>query len=99
MATPEASPAKKAERKKPVRKSPVLKDYPNRLAWLKAMTAYEETLAVVTDKAKVARLDKRIKVKKAAIDKVSKELAELEKQRAALVPVKAEDDSPVRAVS
>lgn len=84
MATPKASPAKKAERKKPVRKSPALKDFPNRLAWLKAMTEYEEAQAKSTDEAKVARLTKRIGAKQKQVDELTAEVAKLEAERDAL---------------
>lgn len=93
MATPaEKKPAAKAERKKPVRTAPVQKDYPNKLAWLKAMTEHEEHEAAVTAKAKVERLDKRIASKQATIDTLVAELDKLRAERAVLVPA---EDSPV----
>lgn len=84
--TKATTPAKKAERKKPVRKSPVLKDYPNRLAWLKAMTEFEEAHAKTEAEAKVKRLDKRIAAKQAQVDELTAEVAKLKAERAALVP-------------
>ena len=96
MATPKASttPAPKPERKKPVRKSPAQKDYPNKLAWLKAMTVYEEVQTQTTNVAKVSRLNKRIKAKKATIATLTKELTQLEVERDTFVPVKDEDPAP-----
>lgn len=91
---PSTTTAIKAERKKPVRTSPVQKDYPNKLAWLKAMTAYEENETAVTNAAKVTRLNKRIKAKKATIATLNTELSKLEVERDVLVPVKAESATP-----
>jgi hypothetical protein len=77
--------AVKAERKKPVRTAPAQKDYPNKLAWLKAMTEHEEAAAKEATAARVTRLDKRIASKKATIATLTAELAKLEDERAALV--------------
>lgn len=90
----ESTPAVKKERKKPVRKAPVQKDYPNKLAWLKAMTTYEEAQTQTTNVAKVSRLNKRIKTKKATIATLAAELRTLEQERDVLVPVKAETAAP-----
>lgn len=87
-ATPK--PAVKAERKKPVRQAPVQKDYPNKLAWLKAMTEFEEKQAEVTTKAKVARLDKRIASAQKVADEATAKVTELKAERAKLVPVEEE---------
>jgi hypothetical protein len=76
--------AVKAERKKPVRKSPVQKDYPNKLAWLKALTEYEEAQSAVSNKAKVERLDKRIAAKRAQVTELGEDLAKLISERATL---------------
>ena len=84
-AKPAAKPAK-AERKKPVRTAPVQKDYPNKLAWLKAMTEHEERETAATNKAKVERLDKRIASAKAVVTEATAKVAALEAERAALVP-------------
>jgi hypothetical protein len=78
--------AAKAERKKPVRQAPVQKDYPNKLAWLKAMTEFEEAATAATNKAKVERIDKRIAAKKEQITTLQSELTKLETERAGLVP-------------
>jgi hypothetical protein len=85
MAEDKAKPAK-AERKKPVRQAPVQKDFPNKLAWLKAMTEYEEAATAAANKGKVERLDKRIASKKEAIATLQSELTKLETERAGLVP-------------
>ena len=92
--------AVKAPRKKPVRKSPALKDYPNRLAWLKAMTDYEESQSEVGTQAKIVRLDKRIAAKAKAIADLQAEVAALETERHLLVPVglaQAEPDEQAQA--
>ena len=94
MGTVPTTPAAKPERKKPVRKAPVQKDYPNKLAWLKAMTTYEESLTTATNTAKVIRLNKRIKAKKATIATLTTELSKLEAERALLVPVTANTAAP-----
>lgn len=86
MAETKASTAPKAERKKPVRKAPVQKDFPNKLAWLKAMTEYEEAATAAENKGKVERIDKRIASKKEAIATLQSELTKLETERAGLVP-------------
>lgn len=86
MAETKASDAPKATRKKPERKAPVQKDFPNKLAWLKAMTEFEEAATAATNKAKVERIDKRIASKKEAIATLQSELKQLETERAGLVP-------------
>lgn len=86
MAETKASDAPKAARKKPERKAPVQKDFPNKLAWLKAMTEFEEAATATANKAKVERIDARIKSKKDAIATLQSELTRLELERAALVP-------------
>jgi hypothetical protein len=86
MAETKASDAPKAARKKPERKAPVQKDYPNKLAWLKAMTEYEEAATAATNKAKVERIDARIRSKKDQISTLQSELKQLETERADLVP-------------
>lgn len=78
--------APRAERKKPVRKAPVQKDYPSKLDWLRAMTEYEEAQTATSNKAKVERLDKRIASVKAQRDELSAKLATLEAERSVLVP-------------
>jgi hypothetical protein len=78
--------APKAERKKPVRKAPVQKDYSSKLEWLKAMTEYELAQSEVTSAAKVKRLDKRIAAKQAQIDKLETELAKLLASKEELAP-------------
>lgn len=83
-------PVVKAERKKPVRKAPVQKDYPNKLAWLKAMTEFEEKQANAETTAKVARLDKRIKSAQATADEATAKVAALKAERNALVPAEEE---------
>lgn len=88
------APAAKAERKKPVRKAPVQKDYPNKLAWLKAMTEFEEKQASADTAAKVARLDKRIKSAQATADEATAKVASLKAERDALVPVEEEVPHP-----
>ena len=91
MTTPASKKtAVKAERKKPVRTAPVQKDYPTKLAWLKAMTEHEEAEATKANAARVARLDKRIASKKATIATLTGELAALEDERAKLVPIEEE---------
>ena len=89
------------ERKKPVRTAPAQKDYPTKLAWLKAMTEHEEAEAAKATAAKVARLDKRIASKKAQIAKLDAELDALQIERFKLVsedeadvPAEAEADQP-----
>ena len=77
------------ERKKPVRKAPVQKDYPNKLAWLKAMTEYEEEQSAASNEAKVVRLDKRIASIKAQTYELATKLELLQKERAELVPADA----------
>lgn len=86
MGDTKPSTAAKAERKKPVRQAPVQKDFPNKLAWLKAMTEFEEAAAAATNKAKADRLDKRIKAKREQIAALQSELTKLETERAGLVP-------------
>lgn len=86
MGDTKPTPAAKAERKKPVRQAPVQKDYPNKLAWLKAMTEYEEAATAAANKGKVERIDKRIASKKEAIATLQSELTKLEAERADLVP-------------
>lgn len=82
---PAGKPEKKV-RKAPVRKSPALKDYPNKLAWLKAMTEYEEAQATVTNEHRIIRIDKRIAVKEKAIEKMAAECDALWDERALLDP-------------
>ena len=77
------------ERKKPVRKAPVQKDYPNKLAWLKAMTEYEEKQTEEANAAKVARLDKRIATITSLIEGYEVQLKELKSERSVLVPADA----------
>ena len=93
MAETKATPVKKTERKKPVRTAPAQKDYPNKLAWLKAMTEHEEAEATKATAAKVARLDKRITSKWATIAKLDAELNKLVAERVALQPY-AEETEP-----
>jgi hypothetical protein len=83
-AKPEAAPVAK-ERKKPVRKAPVQKDYPNKLAWLAALVEYETAATESTNKAKIERLDKRIAAKKAEIDSLEGTIISLEHERAKLL--------------
>lgn len=83
--TKAATPVKKTERKKPVRTAPVQKDYPNKLAWLKAMTEHEEAESKATTAAKVARLDKRITSAQAVADEATAKVAALKAERATLV--------------
>ena len=90
MADTKAKPVVKPERKKPVRTAPVQKDYPNKLAWLKAMTEHEERETAATNVAKVARLDKRIAAAQATADEATAKVAVLKAERAALVPVEEE---------
>jgi hypothetical protein len=90
-AAPAAKPAK-AERKKPVRTAPVQKDYPNKLAWLKAMTEHEERETAATNKAKVERLDKRIAAAQATADEATAKVTALKAERAALVPAESDID-------
>ena len=94
MAETKAStkPAAKAERKKPVRSAPVQKDYPNKLAWLKAMTEYEEKQTAEANTAKVARLDKRIASAQATVDEATAKVTALKAERAALVPAEPEPE-------
>ena len=64
MANKASTTAPAKERKKPVRTAPVQKDYPNKLAWLKAMTEHEERETKAANKAKVAnhrRKDRALK--------------------------------------
>lgn len=84
MADKKASTTEAKPRKKPVRKAPKLSDYPTRLAWLKAMTEYEEAQAKAETDAKVKRLDKRIasvqsqlEVAQAKLDRLKAERSEL----------------------
>ena len=93
MAETKAKPVTKTERKKPVRTAPAQKDYPNKLAWLKAMTEHEEAEATKANAAKVARLDKRITSKWATIAKLDAELNRLVAERVALQPY-AEETEP-----
>ena len=93
MAETKAKPVTKTERKKPVRTAPAQKDYPNKLAWLKAMTEHEEAEATKANAAKVARLDKRITSKWATIAKLDAELNKLVAERVALQPY-AEETEP-----
>lgn len=85
----EAKPKAK-ERKKPERKAPVQKDYPNKLAWLKAMTEYEEAQTAASNGAKVERLDKRIAAKEQLRNDLDIEIAKLKAERAQLVPADPE---------
>lgn len=85
-----ADKTKAKERKKPERKAPVQKDYPNKLAWLKAMTEYEETQAKAETEAKVARLDKRIAAKEQARNNLDLEITQLKTERDKLVPAQPE---------
>ena len=85
-ATTAAEAKPKAERKKPVRKAPVQKDYPNKLAWLKAMTEYEEKQTEEANAAKVARLDKRIATIESLIAGYEATLKDLKSERSTLVP-------------
>ena len=86
-----SKPASK-ERKKPVRKAPVQKDYPTKLDWLKAMTEYETAQSEVTNKAKVERLDKRIASAQAVADEATAKVAALKAERATLVPAESDID-------
>ena len=97
-AKPPAEPVVKVKkvRKKPVRKSPALKDYPNRLAWLKAMTEYELSLSAVENLTKVARIDLRIAAKRKAIDVLTKEIGVLQCERNVLDPP-VEDETETKA--
>ena len=79
-----AAPAKnttapKKERKKPVRTAPAQKDYPNKLAWLKAMTEHEEAEAAKATAAKVARLEKRLAAKHDELDSLEQAINDLER--------------------
>ncbi len=75
MATPaKNTTAPKTERKKPVRTAPAQKDYPTKLAWLKAMTEHEEAEATKANAAKVARLEKRLASKRALLDTLKREV-------------------------
>ena len=85
MAETKATPVK-TERKKPVRKAPVQKDYPNKLAWLKAMTEFEEAETAKANQAKVERLDKRIASLQAHLDETRVKLGVLWLERQALAP-------------
>lgn len=93
MAETKAKPVTKTERKKPVRTAPAQKDYPTKLAWLKAMTEHEEAEATKANAAKVTRLDKRITSKWATIAKLDAELNKLVAERVALQPY-AEETEP-----
>ena len=95
-AAPAAKPAKKAERKKPVRKAPVQKDYSSKLEWLAALVEYETKQNEVSSAAKVKTIDKRIAAKQALVEKTNTEIAELKAKRAALVPSEetAETEGP-----
>jgi uncharacterized protein involved in exopolysaccharide biosynthesis len=92
MANKASTTAPAKERKKPVRTAPVQKDYPNKLAWLKAMTEHEERETKAANKAKVERLDKRIAAAQATADEATNKVAALKAERSALVP--AEDEQP-----
>lgn len=82
--------APKKERKKPVRQAPVQKDFSTKLEWLKAMTEFEEKQTAATNKAKVERLDKRIKSAQAVAAEASAKVEALKAERAALVPAEEE---------
>ena len=84
--------APKAERKKPVRKAPVQKDYSSKLEWLAALVEYETKQNEVSSAAKVKTLDKRIAAKQALAEKISVEIDQLKAKRAALVPAEPEQD-------
>jgi len=84
--------APKAERKKPVRKAPVQKDYSSKLEWLAALVEYETKQNEVSSAAKVKTIDKRIAAKQALVEKTNTEIAELKAKRAALVPAEPEQD-------
>lgn len=84
MAKDATTTAPKAERKKPVRKAPVQKDYPSKLDWLRAMTEYEEAQAATSNKAKVERLDKRIASVRAQRDELQAKLDTLVAERTSL---------------
>ena len=86
--------APKAPRKKPERKAPKQSDFPNKLAWLKAMTEYEEKQAAAANARKVEHLDKRIASARAARDEAAAKLASLEAERAALVSAEPVDGEP-----
>ncbi|HQZ84093.1 MAG TPA: hypothetical protein PLB21_00505 [Actinomycetota bacterium] len=90
MAETKAKPVTKTERKKPVRTAPAQKDYPTKLAWLKAMTEHEEAEATKATAAKVARLDKRLASARSAVANATVKVIELEAERAKLVPVEEE---------
>ncbi len=92
MANTKAEPVVKAERKKPVRKAPVQKDYSTKLEWLKAMTEYEEKQTETTNVAKVARLDKRIAATQASINELVVKVTKLKEERNALAPFSEEQD-------
>ena len=66
--------APKAPRKKPERKAPKQSDFPNKLAWLKAMTEHEEAEAAKATTAKIARLDKRLASKRSLLDTLKREV-------------------------
>ena len=93
-AAPAAKPAK-AERKKPVRTAPVQKDYPNKLAWLKALTEHEEAETLKVNAAKVERLDKRIAAKRSAAAELTAEIDKLVAERVALKPFDEGDSTDV----
>lgn len=85
------APAAKAERKKPVRKAPVQKDFPNKLAWLKAMTEFEEKQASADTAARIARLDKRIASAKKVRDEAVTKLTALITERDQLAGIPYEE--------
>ena len=80
------------ERKKPVRTAPAQKDYPTKLAWLKAMTEHEEAEATKANAAKVARLDQRLAAARSAVANATAKVIELEAERAKLVPEETESE-------
>ena len=92
--TAKKSTAPNAERKKPVRSAPVQKDYPNKLAWLKALTEHEEAETAKVNAAKVARLDKRIASAKVTRDEATAKVTALAAERAALIGGTPAEDVP-----
>ena len=97
MAETKATPVKKTERKKPVRTAPAQKDYPNKLAWLKAMTEHEEKQAEATTSARVARLEKRLASKQSQRDKLQTEINELTREIEKLAPLEVDQAAVAEA--
>ena len=86
--------SKAKPRKKPVRKAPVQKDYPTKLAWLQAMTEYETKQAEAETTAKVTRLDKRIATVQARVEVLTAQLHRLRHERNVLTGGEVEVELP-----